>query len=128
MHRNQVYAEYDFERNKQDDLKAKGRFQYTCADPEAGHALCLAILIEEVGEAAQALLSLPHNYNEDFAMLARKMATLGEVSRGMMNAKRTANDPNQGIGHRPDRNLGKELVQCGAVVTAWLEGYAGKVF
>ena len=124
----EIFDSYVDELRKQIKAKGDGRFKYTCADPEAGHALCLAILIEEVGEVAQAVLGYPRNYNEEFAMLARRMATLGEVSRGVLNATRMSNDPNQGVGHKPDRNLKKELTQSAAVITAWLEGMDRKVF
>lgn len=82
------------ERVKQDELKAQGRFLYTCADISvvyggAGgptNAEKAAILTEEVGEVCRALLSL----------------------EGL-----SKNDGKQ--------NLRKELVQVAAIALAWLE-------
>ena len=39
------------ERGRQEELKAQGRFAYTCADPEMTHPERLAVLGEEFGEA-----------------------------------------------------------------------------
>jgi uncharacterized protein YjbI with pentapeptide repeats len=44
------------ERNRQNDLKAAGRFPYTCADSELSDAEKLTVLAEEFGEAARAVL------------------------------------------------------------------------
>ncbi len=44
------------ERKRQDALKASGRFTYTCADQAMGDMEKLAVLTEEVGEVARALL------------------------------------------------------------------------
>lgn len=38
------------ERLRQDQLKAEGRFAYTCADPEMTHSERLTVLGEEFGE------------------------------------------------------------------------------
>lgn len=40
------------ERFRQEDLKAKGKFKYSCADQEMTHAERLSVLMEEVGEAS----------------------------------------------------------------------------
>lgn len=42
------------ERERQDELKAAGKFANTCADSISNGA-CLAILVEEVGEIARAM-------------------------------------------------------------------------
>lgn len=44
------------ERVRQDQLKAAGRFELTCADAELPASEKLAILVEEVGEVARAVL------------------------------------------------------------------------
>ncbi len=41
------------EGERQDQLKAQGRFQYTCADRGVPDSMKLAILVEEVGEVAR---------------------------------------------------------------------------
>lgn len=45
------------ERRRQDQLKADGRFEYTCADPEMNHYERFTVLGEEVGEVAQEVLT-----------------------------------------------------------------------
>ena len=57
-------ADILLERQRQEALKASGKFTYTCADPEMTHAERLAVLVEEVGEVARALLEQGHLPNE----------------------------------------------------------------
>jgi NTP pyrophosphatase (non-canonical NTP hydrolase) len=45
----------DRERTRQEELKASGRFAYTCADAECTDGQALAILVEKVGEVARAM-------------------------------------------------------------------------
>jgi NTP pyrophosphatase (non-canonical NTP hydrolase) len=45
------------ERDRQDQLKADGRFRFTCADDEMSNVERLACLMEEVGEVAQEVLT-----------------------------------------------------------------------
>jgi NTP pyrophosphatase (non-canonical NTP hydrolase) len=45
------------ERDRQDRLKAEGRFQFTCADDGMSNTDRLACLVEEVGEVAQEVLT-----------------------------------------------------------------------
>ena len=42
----------EMERGRQNELKAAGRFKYTCADLEPSESEKLAILTEELGEVA----------------------------------------------------------------------------
>lgn len=44
------------ERQRQETLKARGKFQYTCADQEMSDSDRLAVLVEEIGEVARAVL------------------------------------------------------------------------
>lgn len=44
------------ERIRQEQLKAGGRFKYTCADPEMAPAEKCAVLGEEMGEVCRAVL------------------------------------------------------------------------
>jgi len=83
------------ERRRQDELKAKGAFKYTCADPEMADTEKLCVLAEEFGEAARAVLALEK---------------LGTVT-----------DYGGESGAEARKHLRKELVQCGAVIVAWLE-------
>jgi hypothetical protein len=78
MNRPHVWGVLDLverERERQEDLKAAGKFKYSCADAELSDAECLAVLVEEVGEAG-------HEVNEciqkprDLAALQRLQAEL----------------------------------------------------
>lgn len=47
------------ERSRQEMLREEGRFQHTTASPHITNAEKLAILVEEVGEVAQQVLTQP---------------------------------------------------------------------
>jgi hypothetical protein len=47
------------ERKRQENLKAAGKFKYSCADSELSNAECYAVLGEELGEVG-------HEVNEEF--------------------------------------------------------------
>ncbi len=55
---NAVLKEVRAERYRQDALKRQGKFPFTCADGELSDIEKLAILMEEVGEAATACMHL----------------------------------------------------------------------
>lgn len=118
-----VYVDVSNERHHQEKLKSDGRFKYTCADPEADHGQCFAVLLEEVGEAAQALRNGRYAVPTEYKDLIRSAAALGEIARSVLNRRKLSNDPPK---HRPDRNLKKELIQSAAVIVAWLEGFEEK--
>jgi len=50
------HDEIDDERHRQERLKKEGRFKHTCRDPEMSDEERLAVLVEEVGEVARAVL------------------------------------------------------------------------
>lgn len=52
-----VLMDVGSERLRQDVLKERGRFEYTCADNGLTSAEKLACLVEEVGEVAQEVLT-----------------------------------------------------------------------
>lgn len=83
------------ERLRQNELKAKGAFRYTCADPEMADTEKLCVLGEEFGEAARAVLAL------------QKLGTVTDYGGES--------------GTEARKHLRKELIQCGAVIVAWLE-------
>lgn len=83
------------ERYRQEDLKAAGRFKYTCADPEISDDECMVVLIEEIGEVARQVLNQPDREGE--------RSYDGEGSR---------------------EGLQKELIQVAAVAVAWAERLA----
>jgi hypothetical protein len=93
----QILAEVYHERRRQDKLKAEGRFPFTCAD---------AIVQDTKARGNDAL------------KLAILMEEIGEASRAVCEVERLANDK-----HYDDakKQLRKELVQCSAVILAWLE-------
>lgn len=45
------------ERQRQEDRKAEGRFQFTCADDGMSNAEKMTVLVEEIGEVAQEVLT-----------------------------------------------------------------------
>lgn len=57
---------------RQLELKASGRFRYTCADPEMTDPERLAVLMEEVGEAARAVLEMGNLANDTHRTELRK--------------------------------------------------------
>jgi len=62
-----VLVEVGNERMRQNELKAAGRFEYSCADIELSNFERLTILMEEVGEACRAALEenkLSHDVSE----------------------------------------------------------------
>jgi NTP pyrophosphatase (non-canonical NTP hydrolase) len=56
VHRERVFQEVHAERERQEELKAAGRFEETCADPGMSDFERFAVLGEEVGEVAKAIL------------------------------------------------------------------------
>jgi hypothetical protein len=56
MTRLDVFAALSNERDRQEQLKAAGRFAHTMADPEMGNLERLACLGEEFGEACGAVV------------------------------------------------------------------------
>ncbi len=60
------------ERDRQDQLKASGRFRYTCADVGLGDGDRMAVLCEEVGEVARALLERHGAVNDQHGVDLRK--------------------------------------------------------
>lgn len=52
-----VLRDVHFERQRQEELKEEGRFQFTCADEGMTLPEKLACLVEEVGEVAQEVLT-----------------------------------------------------------------------
>lgn len=71
-YRPDVYEAIDNERLRQEQLKAAGRFLYTCADDGMKDAERLAVLMEEVGEVARAVLELSRLANDTHGKNLRK--------------------------------------------------------
>ena len=92
MKTSRVLLDVGFERLRQEQLKAEGRFKHTCADPEMNHVECLAVLVEEVGEVARAALELG--------------GLVSDKHRDKVEC---------------ELDLYKELIQVAAVAVAWAE-------
>jgi len=88
-----IFHDIANERQTQELLKASGKFEFTCADPELGDMAACAVLGEEVGETCRAV-----------------MAVYGLNKEGRE-------------GSQDDRlgKLRGELIQVAAVAVAWLE-------
>lgn len=52
-----VLSEVRYERHRQEQLKAEGRFEHTLADPEMSETYKMACILEEIGEVARNLLA-----------------------------------------------------------------------
>lgn len=89
----EVLSDVIVERERQQKLKAEGRFRYTCADPEITDDECYVVLGEEFGEVAQQVLTQPDRVGGE-----RSFDTVGSRA-----------------------GLRKELVQVAAVAVAWIE-------
>lgn len=57
---------------RQQELKEEGRFEYTCRDPEMTDTERLAVLVEEVGECARAVLESSKLANDKHGADLRK--------------------------------------------------------
>lgn len=55
MKRGAIFRDITKERQRQERLKAEGKFKYTCADAEMNAFDFLAVLGEEFGEVARAI-------------------------------------------------------------------------
>ena len=66
-----VLFDIAMERERQDTLKAEGRFEYTCADLAMSHPQhCLTILAEEFGEVARAICDNRENLRAELIQVA----------------------------------------------------------
>jgi hypothetical protein len=92
-----VLSAISAERDRQESLKAAGRFMFTCADDAMTDGECLAVLVEEIGEVA-------HEINE-------------VIGKRLTQGKREA--------YR--ERLRTELIQVAAVATAWVERIDGEL-
>ena len=68
------------ERLRQDDLKAAGKFAHTCADIELVNTDRLAVLVEEVGEVATAVMNMNGlAFDEGKAALRKELVQVAAV-------------------------------------------------
>jgi NTP pyrophosphatase (non-canonical NTP hydrolase) len=82
------------ERHRQDQCKAEGRFRFVCADSAMGNHERLTCLAEEVGEVAEAVLTL-----DGLAQARARGLRVGDSAE----------------------HLRTELTQVAAICLAWLE-------
>jgi hypothetical protein len=67
-----ILSEIHAERDRQEKLREEGRFTHTCASPDLPDATKLAILVEEVGEAARAVIEKGRHANDVHGVELRK--------------------------------------------------------
>jgi NTP pyrophosphatase (non-canonical NTP hydrolase) len=95
---NEVLATVADERDRQEEMKAQGKFRYTCADHEMTHADCLAVLTEEVGEVARAVLNINRLTSDrgDVTALREELVQVAAVAvawvEGLWTAPRLADN------------------------------------
>lgn len=70
----EIFDAISKERNRQRELKACGKFKWTCADTEPSRADKLAVLAEEFGEVARAVC------DEDAANLRDELVQVATVA------------------------------------------------
>ncbi len=78
--REALFARLDAERHRQEQLKRAGRFKHTAADREISHKDRLAILAEEFGEVAGAVVQLSGLSNDRQASEADLQRELVQVA------------------------------------------------
>lgn len=115
-----IYMDIFEERAKQERLRAEGRFTHTAAGP-ISNPQRLMILMEEIGEAAECIMAERDGIGADDVGFLASVIQLGDVARTRLHREGLAAGA---PGHHRERkeNLDKELVQCAAVVVAWLAG------
>jgi uncharacterized protein YoxC len=97
-------AKVGFERHKQEQMKAAGKFRHTCNDPQMTDPERLAVLVEEVGEVSTEVLGVC----DEADARAKTMATqTRENSEAVEQAVRV--------------RMYEELAQVAAVAVAWME-------
>ena len=96
MNHTEVLSLISVERKRQDRLKAEGKFPFTCADVGLSHEQRFSILSEEVGEVARELNEANIKFHQ-----------MGYPYHICLDGVR----------------LRKELVQIGAIISAWLERF-----
>ncbi len=90
------------ERLRQEQLRAAGKFLWTCADPTKPNSEKLAVLSEEFGEVAREVTELV-------------------IARDKFDARGSAVEVFNTLHGKAMANLRKELIQVAAVAVAWAE-------
>jgi hypothetical protein len=76
------------ERKRQDELKAAGRFKYTCADAEVSDLERYVILAEELGEVARCLNARArlstHGEDASDAALRKELIQIAAISKAWL--------------------------------------------
>ena len=62
----QIWDDILAERDRQEDLKAAGKFSYTCADHEMTDERKLTIITEEIGEVARVICDVSHHTWDEY--------------------------------------------------------------
>lgn len=75
-----VLEDVESERKRQEQLKAAGRFKFTCADKDMTHLECLAVLGEEFGETAHEVNETIGGHRElDLEKLRKELIQVAAV-------------------------------------------------
>lgn len=93
------------ERFRQEELKLRGKFTFTCADIEVTNSERLAVLAEEFGEVAREV-------TEQVIMLHKDQKEFTETGQRSVLAHIVKNQ---------NQRMKKELIQVAAVCVAWCE-------
>jgi NTP pyrophosphatase (non-canonical NTP hydrolase) len=96
-----AYQDIFAERERQEKLKAEGKFLFTCAD-EVDETVKLAVLAEEFGEVAKEVTELTIMYDKIIQ---------GKITEDDINTQEIQNY----------KKLRTELIQVAAVCVAWVE-------
>lgn len=68
------------ERDRQEEMREAGRFKQTCADPAMDPYVAVAVLGEEFGEVARAVLSAEGNANDGGGDLRSELVQVAAVA------------------------------------------------
>lgn len=83
VRRRGIWADILKERVRQEELKAAGKFKYTCADSNMLSSEKYLVLAEEVGEVARAVLNLQNfafDYSSDLGKVREELVQVAAVS------------------------------------------------
>lgn len=100
-----VIREVTDERRRQEKLKAEGKFDYSCSDPELSDPQKLAILAEEFGEAAKEVTEMVISDTKNWPAECPEMVLTHQ----------------ERVRKRRKALLRKELIEVAAVAVAWVE-------
>ena len=108
MSQAEIIGEIVGELHRQEQLRAAGKFLWTCADPAISNVRKLAVLAEEFGEAAREV--------------TEEMIEYDKSGRATSDIEGSVHDANQAAARG---RLRQELIQVAAVAVGWAEALDG---